>query len=488
MHTSMRPRSSAVCLAVLWLCALLPTTTIAAVCGDPSACTHSRRLYPSWSPDGTRIVFVAFRGYENAIGTANGDGTGRMELIGPLGEAETANTSYLYRRYPTWSPDGMQVAYSTSGPVAVQDDIGPNDIYISPIDRAEQGAVRNLTNHPAEDFHPRWSPDGSRIAFASNRDGDFDIYTIRVDGTALRQLTDDPASDSHPGSWSPDGQQVAFVSDRDGNPEIYVVNADGTGATRLTSDPATDSHPAFSPDGTRIAFHSNRDGNDEIYVMNADGSGQTRLTNRAADDFDPSWSPDGQRIAFATDVDAPPEAFPIGDFSDIHTIRPDGTDEIRITTSDVAVAGKKLSLKGSSAGSITQLKLQSTRGVLATPRSAWGPALDASLRIVGAGFDQTYPLPRRDWRQINAPIIFFDAFEYRSTGPVRLVKLRPTAGIKVVVSGTLAGSLLADPSPVSIVLTAGRLRYCMTFAVAKTFKPGIKYVAIDAAAPDACLP
>jgi Tol biopolymer transport system component len=472
----------------MWLVAQLPGEAVAAVCLDPVVCHRSRHLYPSWSPDGATIVFVSDRYYAYAITTASADGTGSVAVIGPL-EAEGSNTSYLYRRYPSWSPDGTRIAYSTSGHVDVPNDVGPNDIFVSPVALAQVGEVQNLTNHPAEDFHPRWSPDGTRIAFASDRDGDFEIYTMNVDGTDLRRLTHNPASDTHPGSWSPDGQRIAFVSDRDGNPEIYVVNADGTGETRLTFDPATDSHPAFSADGTRIAFHSDRDGNHEIYVMNADGSAPTRLTNRSADDFDPNWSPDGQRIAFATNVDAPPEDFPVGDFFDIHTIRPDGSDEIRVThANEVSLVGKKLSLKGSSDGSISQLRLQSARGVTATPDPAWGPARGASLRVMGAGFDESYPLPAKDWRQTKSPLFFLAAFEYRSEGPVRLIKMRPTAGLKIVASGALAGSLLSDPSPVIIVLTTGRMRYCLTFAVPKTFKPGIKYVALDAPAAAACPP
>ena len=92
-------------------------------------------------------------------------------------------------------------------------------------------------------------------------------------------------------TWSPDGSRIAFDSERDGNLEVYVMNADGTGQTRLTDNPAADGVPAWSPDGSRIAFMSNRDGDYEIYVMNTDGSGQTRLTVNSAADVAPAWSP-----------------------------------------------------------------------------------------------------------------------------------------------------------------------------------------------------
>ena len=134
------------------------------------------------------------------------------------------------------------------------------------------------------DTSPAWSPDGTRIAFSSNGDGDPEIYVINAQGSGTAQLTNDGATDVHP-AWSPDGARIAFASTRDGNGEIYVINADGSDVERLTSSGDTDVHPAWSPDGTRIAFMSYRDGNWEIVVMNADGSDVERLTNDSGDNF-----------------------------------------------------------------------------------------------------------------------------------------------------------------------------------------------------------
>ncbi len=97
--------------------------------------------------------------------------------------------------------------------------------------------------------------------------------------------------------------KIAFTSERDGNFEIYVMNADGTGQTNLTNNPATDVEPSFSPDGTKIAFRSNRNGNDQIYVMTAYGSGQTNLSNNMTNDLQPSFSLDGMKIAFRSQRD-----------------------------------------------------------------------------------------------------------------------------------------------------------------------------------------
>ncbi len=165
-------------------------------------------------------------------------------------------------------------------------------------------ALTRLTMNTASDESPAWAPGGARIASMSTRDGNAEIYVMNADGTGQTRLTFNGAIDSDP-TWSPDGTKLAFESNRDGNFEIYVMNADGTGQTRLTINGAIDIHPAWSPDGTKLAFESNRDGNFEIYVMNADSTGQTRLTINGAIDSDPAWSPSGTKLAFESNRDGP---------------------------------------------------------------------------------------------------------------------------------------------------------------------------------------
>jgi len=139
-----------------------------------------------------------------------------------------------------------------------------------------------------------------KIVFATNRDGNYEIYAVNPDGSDLTRLTDTPGDDYAP-FWSPDGKQIAFVSNRDGNPEIYRMNADGSDPVRLTYDPADDSSPAWSPDGSQIAFVTWRDRNAELYLMDVNGEELKRLTENPGRDFSPAWSPDGTKIAFLSD-------------------------------------------------------------------------------------------------------------------------------------------------------------------------------------------
>ena len=175
------------------------------------------------------------------------------------------------------------------------------------------GISKGLTNNPGDDKYPSWSPDGKQIAFSSKRDGNYEIYVMDADGGNLQNLTNNPNHDVSP-SWSPDGKRIAFSSNRDNRKgnfifEIYVMDADGGNQLNLTNNPFNDQSPSWSPDGKRIIFSARRPGHfgnkfaitHEIYVMDADGGNQHRLTENLFEDSQPTWSPDGKRIAFSSD-------------------------------------------------------------------------------------------------------------------------------------------------------------------------------------------
>ena len=165
--------------------------------------------------------------------------------------------------------------------------------------------LKRLTNAPGSDGPARWSPDGTKIVFASDRDGNFEIYTMNADGSGQTRLTNDPALDSLP-SWSPDGTKIAFTHLPQGgtSPHIFVMNADGSGQTQITSgagQPAEGGgyfHANWGPDG-RIAVSAFTPGTVfQIYVLNADGSGQRQITNDASSALTPGLVPrrDADRI------------------------------------------------------------------------------------------------------------------------------------------------------------------------------------------------
>jgi Tol biopolymer transport system component len=237
---------------------------------------------PAWSPDGKRIAFSANPKNENR--------GARIVIMNADGSNLTPVTNFS-SGMPHWSADGKRLVFESD-----RDAPTPNvpEIYIVGADGSNP--VR-LTNAPTfHDAMPRWSPDGQRIGFWSNRDGNPEIYVtlaltvgVNADGGNVVRLTNNPASDDRP-IWSPDGKRIAFVSDRDGNCEIYVMNADGSNQTRLTNNPARDVYPVWSPDGTRIMFVSNRDGAFDIYSLGADGSNVMRVTKTGGNIF-PDWQP-----------------------------------------------------------------------------------------------------------------------------------------------------------------------------------------------------
>ena len=267
--------------------------------------------------DNDRVVFHSAREdhTNNQIYMMNAEGTHQFRITYGTGSDVD----------PDVSPDGREVVFTSN-----QTANGRNDIFL--LDR--RGTVHNLTNHPATDEWARWSPDGKRIAFGSDRDGVFEVYVMNADGSDVRRLTDPPKLGRYP-SWSPDGTQIIFRSGID----VAIIDADRSGpAIALTQElaPGFAQMPAISPDGKSVAFMSFREGYCAVFRMTIDGDDEVNLTPKNPADAasrwcsrTPSWSPDGQTIFFMSQRPS------TGGVNQIFAMRADGT-ELRQLTGDGA--------------------------------------------------------------------------------------------------------------------------------------------------------
>ena len=251
---------------------------------------------PAWSPDGAKMALMTLTRvsspdteYVNVIWLMNADGSQATQLS--LSGVPRDSLHGYYSAHPAWSPDGTRIAGTVWYTTYVRR-CGPRGCGSGWVVSAPRIFVANPDGtgflNLVDGVGPTWSPDG-RIAFTNG----VDLQGMNADGTGVVNLTTEttPNVANDLPAWSPDGTKIAFRSNRSGHSDLYVMNADGSGVARLTADAATEGRPAWSPDGTKIAFSSDRDGDYEIYVMNADGSGVVRLTDNAAFDERPAWTP-----------------------------------------------------------------------------------------------------------------------------------------------------------------------------------------------------
>ncbi len=284
--------------------------------------------FPAWSLDGATIVFSSNR-------------TGMFELwtMRAGGGAQTQIRTDLPggKFIPQLSPDGTTIVFTYHDPA-----IGHPEVWsIS----ANGGNARKLTTTPKAATGPTWSllphfsPDGRRIVYASTKSGSSQIWIMNADGSGQTQVTRGFGAqfpDANAPKWSPDGSKIAFWSGFETQyGEVWTMRADGTDARQLTDQPGTISsdNPAWSPDGTKLLFDTNRQISPQIWVMNADGSDQHLLVDIGIGNTQFSWQPlpqiESEGLIALADVDGS-QAPPIPRHQ-IFTMRPDGTNRVQLT-------------------------------------------------------------------------------------------------------------------------------------------------------------
>lgn len=259
----------------------------------------------AWSPDGGRIAFVGIA--QNPQSSSDGQVRFGIYTANPDGSGSQLLTEGLNEGWPAWSPDGRKIAFtSTRSDSGVENCIAgpgslcPTDIYVM---NADGTGITPLTDDPAAEFAPAWSPTGSSIAFVRSANGTDTIDVVNADGTNEHEVAAGTGANQRPFTWSPDGRRIAFVYLRKAGWDLDVVNADGTGKrTAFARDGVWNEGPAWSPDGSEIAFSStlgayppgcglDSDVCSDLFLVHPDGTGLTRLSTDARGVFGIAWQP-----------------------------------------------------------------------------------------------------------------------------------------------------------------------------------------------------
>jgi Tol biopolymer transport system component len=218
---------------------------------------------------------------------------------------------------PSYSPDGTKLAFTS-------DQDGDYDIYVKDL---ASGQVTQLTNDGeasgVPDRRPAWSPDGTKIVF----DDQNDIWVMDADGSDRIQLTDTAGVSEWQAAWSPADTKIAFVREDD----IWMMDANGSNQKNLTrTSGLKDRYPSWSPSGRKIAWSResipDSPATQDVWKMNVDGSSKDRLTYFAGFDASPVWSPDGGKIAFVRDAQGDTDVWKMN--------APDGSNKVNITNND----------------------------------------------------------------------------------------------------------------------------------------------------------
>ena len=258
-----------------------------------------------------KIAFASDRSGDMEIYVMDYDGSNKTRLT----------TFFGIDEYPSLSPDGSKIAFAHYGSeFSLRNN---HDIYIMDSDGSNLTRLAStLSSGQTEstDYHPSWSPDGSKIFFSSHRDGNYEIYSMNTDGSNQTRITDTSSIHKYRPSVSPDGRKIVYRTGGAAN-QIWVIDIDGSNPSQLTFA-TRNYHPSWNHDGSMIAFSSYRDGVTSIYTMNADGTNQSRVTVLRDAAQWPVWSPDGTKIIYQDTENSN---------TDIRIIGADGSGDTRLT-------------------------------------------------------------------------------------------------------------------------------------------------------------
>jgi TolB protein len=192
---------------------------------------------------------------------------------------------------PSWSPDGRKLAYVSF------EKKGRAAIFVQAIHTGKREEIASFTGINGA---PSWSPDGRSMALTLSRDGNPEIYSLRLSDKKLKRLTNGAAIDTEP-VWAPDGKSIVFTSDRGGSPQLYRMPAQGGRAQRLTFEGNYNASADFSPDGKNLTLVHGNGGRYQIAVLDLDSRLLRVLTDGRLDES-PSFAPNGSMIIYATET------------------------------------------------------------------------------------------------------------------------------------------------------------------------------------------
>ena len=274
-------RSASVFANDIWV---LPLEKDLEPAGEPVQVTHGgwTVAQPTWTPDGRRIVFsVGGQGWSSNPGL----------MVIPASPAAGEKARRLLGG--EW---GESPSFSAKGSLAFVHPINDLNIWRLPLENGRPGPPARLVASTRQDGGPKFSPDGKRIAFTSDRSGSSQLWICEADGSRPVQLTSTASTHVSADRWSPDGKSILFLSNPDGNLDIFLTTPGGLEPRRLTFSPAHDTHPTWSRDGEWIYFSSNREEGRQIWKMKPDPDAVPVRVTRCGDAWGAYEAEDGRSL------------------------------------------------------------------------------------------------------------------------------------------------------------------------------------------------